>query len=146
MQTALLQFKKDVPAQAQDNVLFLDKKHLLYRRMERWVRLQQFVYGLPDDFSYSVHATENSGVVTCRTLVRVGWMSWYGVGKAADRQQALSVALLETSEAISANAYKVFFYSLSKWLGARWRFTKLPARSNLPKLMKNARENELLAG
>lgn len=146
MQIALLQLEKELPAEAQDNVLFLDKKHLLYRRMERWVRLQQFVYGLPDDFSYSVHATEKGGVFTCRTLVRAGWMSWYGVGKATDRQQALSLALLQASEAISANAYKVFFYSLSKWLGARWRFTRARAGSVPPKLMKATRENKLLAG
>jgi hypothetical protein len=28
-----------------------DNRQLLCRRMERWLRLQQFVYGLPDDYS-----------------------------------------------------------------------------------------------
>jgi hypothetical protein len=103
-----------------ENVFFLDKKNLLYHRMERWVHLQQFVYGLGDDFSYSVYASENGGICTCRTLVRIGDMSWFGEGSAADRQQALAQALIATSEAISANSYRVFCFSVSKWLTDFW--------------------------
>ncbi|MGZ3694038.1 MAG: hypothetical protein ACXWQO_07545 [Bdellovibrionota bacterium] len=110
------------------NVVYLDEKQMLFRRMERWVRLQQFVYGLSDDFCYSVFASKDSGISTCRTLVRVGEMSWYGEGRAADQEQALSLALVATSEAISASSYKVFMYSLTKWLRSFWGlFRRKPA-------------------
>lgn len=133
------------PAETGENVLFIDKKHLLYRRMERWVRLQQFVYGLPGEFSYSVHSTEEGGVATCRTLVNVGWMSWYGVGRAPDPQQALALALLETSDAITASAHKVFFYSVAKWLKRGWRRIRGAGNSAGPAPQTEGNESRLLA-
>ncbi len=93
-----------------------EKRNLVHRRMERWIRLQQFVYGLPDDYSYAVCIREcGEGVCESRTLVKVGWMTWFGQGKGTDRQHSLALALLETSEALSSNGTRVFFHGLKSW-------------------------------
>lgn len=93
-----------------------EKRNLIHRRMERWIRLQEFVYGLPDDYSYAVCIREvGSGVCESRALVKVGWMSWFGQGKGSDRQHSLAVALLETSEALSSNSTTVFFHGIRRW-------------------------------
>ncbi len=96
---------------------FSEKRHLTHKRMERWIRLQQFVYGLPDDFSYAGCTTEKNGYFESRALVNVGWMSWFGKGKGSDRQHSLAVALLDSTEAISANGTKVFFHGINRWFG-----------------------------
>lgn len=107
-----------------------DSRQLLCRRMERWLRLQQFVYGLPDDFSYSVRTREGNGQVDCHTLVKSGWMTWYGHGRAVDSQQALALALQETGAALSANFYRLMFHSFlararSLWARVRRREVKV---------------------
>jgi hypothetical protein len=101
---------------------FPEKRHQTHKRLERWIRLQQFVYGLPDDYSYAVCTTEREGKFESRALVSVGWMTWFGHGMGPDRQHSLSVALLEASEAFSANGTKVFFHGVGRlvmdWLEA----------------------------
>jgi hypothetical protein len=99
---------------SQARALFHDKRHLLHKRMERWIRLQQFVYGLPDDYSYAIRATDHNGESECRALIRVGWMSWYASARGSDRQHALALSLLETSEAICRSPYKVFMHLLRR--------------------------------
>lgn len=126
---------------------FLDKKHVLYRRMERWLRLQQFVYGLPaDDYAYAIHASDRAGLSTCRSLVRVGWFTWYGVGHAMDRHQALASALLETSEAVSANPYRVFLFSATRWAQRVWRRVSERRWVPMPSAVPAQAKNEVLAG
>ncbi len=93
-----------------------EKQHLTHKRMERWIRLQQFVYGLPDDYVYAVCTTENGGRAESHALVTIGWMTWFGRGRGTDRQHSLALALLDTSEALSANSTKVFLHGLSRWL------------------------------
>ncbi|MGZ3650298.1 MAG: hypothetical protein ACXVB9_17895 [Bdellovibrionota bacterium] len=99
--------------------------------MERWIRLQQFVYGLPDDYSYAVCTTERSdGRAESCALVTVGWMTWFGRGKGSDRQHSLALALLETSEALSSNSTRVFWQSVKLWFRRQLRLIKaLPARA-----------------
>jgi hypothetical protein len=108
----------------------VERRHFTHKRLERWIRLQQFVYGLPDDYSYAVCTTERDGRAESRALVTVGWMTWFGHGKGADRQHALALALLEASEALSSNSTRVFFHGLSRWFLRRLRPAKpVPARS-----------------
>lgn len=103
------------------NALPQERKHFTHKRLERWIRLQQFVYGLPDDYAYAVHMTEKDGQAESRALVTVGWMTWFGHGKGSDRQHSLALALLEASEALSSNGTRVFFHGLSRWIWSRLR-------------------------
>ena len=124
--------------------LFHDKRHLLHKRMERWLRLQQFVYGLPDDYAYAMRLTDTRGETQCRTLVRMGWLTWYGAARGGDRQHALALALLETSEALCANAYQAFFHSVKRSFRRVWRALRAKPAMKLPETKVEA-EN-LLAG
>ncbi|RYZ99555.1 MAG: hypothetical protein EOP11_19310 [Proteobacteria bacterium] len=94
-----------------------ERRHFTHKRMERWIRLQQFVFGLPDDYSYAIcTSAKGDGQFQSRTLVKIGWMSWYGDGVGGDRQHSLSVSLLDAAEALSANSSTVFWHSVSKWM------------------------------
>lgn len=129
--------------QATETYGYSDPRQLLCKRMERWLRLQQFVYGLPDDFSYSVRTRERNGVVDCYTLVKAGWMTWYGHGRAVDGQQALALALKETGAALSAGFYRILFHRFtlrmrSLWAQLRGRGTRVAEAG--------AESAELLAG
>jgi len=121
-----------------------DKRNAIHKRMERWIRLQQFVFGLPDDYSYAVCLTENhAGTQQSFGLVKVGYMNWFGTGAGADRQHALAVALLNTVEAISSNSTSVFFHRVGKIFG--WK-TKRVARPMAPVEGGEIRERSLMAG
>jgi hypothetical protein len=91
-----------------------DRRNQTHKRMDRWIRLQQFVYGLPDDYSYAICMKEGGDSFEAHSLVRVGWMSWYGRGQGADRQHGLAVALLGTSEALSANSTATLMHKLGR--------------------------------
>jgi hypothetical protein len=128
-----------------------EKRHFTHKRMERWIRLQQFVFGLPDDYAYAICTTaQKNGKFHTRTLVKVGWMSWYGDGRGADRQHSLAVSLLDTQEALSANSSTVFWHTLSKWVsqgfGRRRRkeqaYTAAPSAAMSPE----EKQLELMAG
>lgn len=107
-----------------------DKRNFVHKRMDRWIRLQQFVFGLPEDYSYAICATENlDGTHEARTLIRVGWMSWYGQGVGADRQHALAVALLNTTEALSTNSTNVFWYRVNRIISSSFRIFKYRERA-----------------
>lgn len=129
---------------------FCDKRNLTHKRLERWIRLQQFVYGLPDDYSYAIRTSEVNGKSVSRTLVRVGWMTWYGEGRGADRQHSLAISLLDTTEAISGNSTRVFFHNIKKWafrnarrfLGTR----ELAPRASMSEASATNESNELMAG
>jgi hypothetical protein len=121
-----------------------DRRNAIHKRMERWIRLQQFVFGLPDDYSYAVFLSGSpDGHQKSFSLVRVGCMNWYGAGSGADRQHALAVALLNTEEAISANSTNVFFYHLGKILGWRKKYAPRPLA---PQSGEEIRERSLMAG
>lgn len=114
-----------------------EKRNLVHKRLDRWIRLQQFVYGLPDDYSYALVVSHPSGGARARSrsLVRVGWMSWFGEGSAVDRHQALAVSLLNASEALSSSASAVYLHQafrlvkqVRNFLGAR-RDQSSPSRS-----------------
>ena len=115
------------------------ERHLTHRRLERWIRLQQFVYGLPDDYSYAVFLSQGNGSSKGCALVSVGWMSWFGQGKGADPQHALAVALLESSEALSANARASFFHRM------RRRFLQLLRSFKRSDRKKEQKREDLLA-
>ncbi|RZA07462.1 MAG: hypothetical protein EOP11_07615 [Proteobacteria bacterium] len=133
-----------------------ERRHFTHKRMERWIRLQQFVFGLPDDYSYAICTTQKAGgEFRSRTLVKVGWMSWYGDGIGGDRQHSLSVSLLDAAEALSANSSTVFWHSVSKWVKKGFRRVsrnlragKLPVSSPADTSGMSAEEKqlELLAG
>jgi hypothetical protein len=91
-----------------------DRRNQTHKRMDRWIRLQQFVYGLPDDYSYAICMKESKNVFETHSLVRVGWMNWYGRGLGADRQHGLAVALLGTSEALSANSTATLMHKIAR--------------------------------
>jgi len=133
-----------------DDAPSFERRHFTHKRMERWIRLQQFVFGLPDDYSYAIcTTTEKNGKFRSRSLVKVGWMSWYGDGRGSDRQQSLAVSLLDTVEAISANSSTVFWHSVSKWMNQSFR--RLRRRAPAPGVANAAetaeeKQLELMAG
>lgn len=119
-----------------------DRRNQTHKRMDRWIRLQQFVYGLPDDYSYAICVREDNGLFESHSLVRVGWMNWFGRGAGADRQHSLAVALLGTTEALSANPTAAIVHKI----GRIFRFgrrNKLIAR---PAIQGQPISGELLAG
>lgn len=126
-----------------------DRLHLTHKRLDRWIRLQQFVYGLPDDYSYAVVTSSPGYGRKCEShaLVKVGWMSWYGYGRANERQHSLAVALLETSEALSANSSTVYLHQAGRWL-KQLRDLVLRKRPRPIKARESGRRDEpaLLAG
>lgn len=102
------------------HALFHDKRHLLHKRMERWIRLQQFVYGLPEDYSYAIRVTDDLSGAHCTTFVRMGWMTWFGRARGTDRQHALALSLMETSEAICNSPQKMFLHIFRRSLRFAW--------------------------
>jgi hypothetical protein len=96
-----------------------DRRHYAHKRVERWIRLQQFVYGLPDDYAYAVCIRERAGRAESATLVSVGWLTWFGRAKGADRQHALALALLEMREAITSSSGRIFWQTVRTWLRRR---------------------------
>ena len=128
-----------------------ENRHLTHRRMERWIRLQQFVYGLPSDYSYAVCVRqaqtedEKDGRHESRALVKVGWMSWYGFGRGADPQHSLAVALLETSEALSANGTSVFLHRVKRWIVAGLGMLRLKAAKETKAGPREEEQTDLLA-
>lgn len=105
--------ESDVPA-------LHERRHFIHKRLERWIRLQQFVYGLPEEYAYAVRSSREGDRTVSRALVNVGWMTWFGVGRGTDRQHALALALLGANDAWSANGTRVFFHELSRWFGRRF--------------------------
>ncbi|HEY8280530.1 MAG TPA: hypothetical protein VIH99_12950 [Bdellovibrionota bacterium] len=95
---------------------FHERRHLTHKRMERWIRLQQFVYGLPEEYAYAVRISTRNGRTESSALVTVGWMSWFGRGLGSDRQHSLGLALLNASEALSANGTRLFLHNVARWL------------------------------
>jgi hypothetical protein len=120
-----------------------DKRHFTHKRLERWIRLQQFVYGLPDDYAYAVCTTERAGGAESRALVTVGWLTWFGHGKGTSRQHALALALLDASEALTSNSTRVFWHGLSRWV---WRRLGLPRATARSVAAEEQRADERLAG
>ena len=126
------------------------RRHFTHKRMERWIRLQQFVYGLPEDYAYAVCSTMPSarGPAEARALVTVGWMTWFGSGKGSDPQHALALALLNADGALSTNGPRAFLHRLRAWLFRRLRFfpwRRGEAKRSAPVAAVTARE-ERLAG
>lgn len=100
----------------------LERKHFVHRRVERWIRLQQFVFGLPeDDFSYAIRITDVDGRAESNALITVGWMTWFGRGRGSDRQSSLALALLETTEAYSSNGSRLLWQAVKCWFRRRVR-------------------------
>ena len=120
----------------------IERKHFTHKRLERWIRLQQFVYGLSDDYSYAVCTSEKDGVAESRALVTVGWMTWFGHGKGADRQHALALALLEASEALSSNGTRVFFHGISRWIGSVFRTEASRPRARISAITSDAARSQ----
>ncbi len=120
----------------------LENGRTVHKRMERWLRLQQFVYGLSADYSYAVRMTNQSGGNESHVLVKLGWINWYGKGCGANALQALGVALLETVEAVSANSTAVFLHNLLKFVGVN-RYRRKVVGLVPAETME---ERELLAG
>lgn len=127
-----------------------ERRHFTHKRMERWIRLQQFVFGLPDDYSYAICTTATpDGKFRSRTLVKVGWMTWFGDGRGTDRQHSLAVSLLDTTEALSSNSSAVFWHTLSKWVSQGLGRIRRGKRKPAPVLAHDSREEkelELMAG
>jgi hypothetical protein len=121
-----------------------DRRNQTHKRMDRWIRLQQFVYGLPEDYSYAICVKENSGSFESHSLVRVGWMNWYGRGFGVDRQHSLAVALLETTEALSANSTAALMHKVQK-IGRLFRFGRKSKSSARPSVQGEQLAGELLA-
>ena len=119
-----------------------ERRSFTHKRLERWIRLQQFVYGLPDDYAYAVRSLERGGVAESHALVTVGWMTWFGSAKGTDRQHSLALALLEASEALSANGTRAFLHEVSRWVWSRLR----PARVVSPAREAPPAEDQRLAG
>ncbi len=125
---------------------YLDKRHLMHKRMERWMRLQQFVYGLPDDYAYAIHSKDVGGRCVTKVLVQVGWMSWFGEGKGVDRQHSLAISLLDTTEALSSNSSTVMVHSVMKWF-SRFLRRFSGQRHSRPSLASREEESQnLMAG
>jgi hypothetical protein len=97
----------------------VERRHYAHKRVERWIRLQQFVYGLPDDYAYAVCLRERNGRSESAALVSVGWLTWFGRAKGADRQHALALTLLEMSEAITSSSGRIFWQTIKTWLRRR---------------------------
>lgn len=136
------------PEATEKRVPLADKRNPVHKRLDRWVRLQQFVYGLPDDdYAYAVCITrDRAGNYESKSLVRVGWMNWFGLGHGVDRHHALAVSLLETTEAVSTNSSAVLLHKLSRFFGFAFRYViKKKNDVRLVKMEKGAQQ-ELLAG
>ena len=136
--------------QASEVTPVFERRHFTHKRMERWIRLQQFVFGLPDDYSYAICTTaKKDGRFRSRSLVRVGWMTWFGDGHGADRQHSLAVSLLDTAEARSSNSSAVFWHSIRKWVmqgfGRRHRRGEVALTAPAVNSVEE-RQLELLAG
>jgi hypothetical protein len=124
-----------------------DRRNFVHKRMERWVRLQQFVYGLPDDYSYAVCVSKSQdGRFHSLSLVKVGWMCWFGTGSGADKQHSLSISLLNTTEALSANTTSVFFHKLNRILVFGLGFFRKKSKDRPIDALVKQEERELLAG
>lgn len=93
-----------------------DKRGVVHRRLERWVRLQQFVYGLPDDYTYAVCTRASGDQFVGKSLVKVGWMTWFGEGRGPDRQHAIAISLLETTDAVTASSYRMLWHAARRWV------------------------------
>ena len=106
-----------------------ERRHYAHRRVERWVRLQQFVYGLPDDYAYAVCLRERDGRSESATLVSVGWLTWFGRARGADRQHALALALLEMREAYTSSGGRIFWQTVKSWFLRRLRGTRARVES-----------------
>lgn len=122
---------KVVEAKPAKRSALADGRNPVHKRLDRWIRLQQFVFGLPEDYSYAVRIGNFAeGRAESRVVVSVGWMTWFGQGRGSDRQHAIAVALLHTMEALSANGTAVFFHRLSKFFGFwRGKAARLPESS-----------------
>lgn len=121
-----------------------DRRNQTHKRMDRWIRLQQFVYGLPDEYSYAICVKESGGSFESHSLVKVGWMNWFGRGTGVDRQHSLAVALLGTTEALSANSTATLVHKVYK-IGRLFRFARKGKAANRP-LPGEPLADELLAG
>lgn len=102
-----------------------ERRHVTHKRMERWIRLQQFVYGLPEDYAYAICLREHGGRVHGHVLIRVGWLTWFGFGKGADRQHALALALLDTQEAWTSNGSRLVLFKVRAWCLRTLAFLRL---------------------
>lgn len=122
-----------------------DRRNQTHKRMDRWIRLQQFVYGLPDEYSYAICVRESDGAFESHSLVKVGWMSWFGRGAGADRQHSLAVALLDTTEALSANSTAALMHRVVR-IGRFLRFGRKSKATIKPALSGERLAGELLAG
>jgi hypothetical protein len=121
-----------------------DRRHFVHKRLDRWIRLQQFVYGLPDDYSYAA-CIAGRDVASSQVLVNVGWMCWFGQGKGAHRQHALAVSLLHSEEAASASPSAVFFHRLQRIVRSVQNvFNRKERKKGLP-VSRALEERELLA-
>ena len=78
------------------------RRHFTHKKLERWIRLQQFVYGLPEEYSYAVCVTEQGG---------------------NSESHALVLALLEAGEALSANSSRVILHKVMHRL-THWMFRR----------------------
>lgn len=122
-----------------------DRRNQTHKRMDRWIRLQQFVYGLPDDYSYAICVKESAGSFESYSLVKVGWMNWFGRGFGSDRQHSLAVALLSTTEALSANSTATLLHKVQK-IGRLFRFIRKNRSAARPLAQDGSLSGELLAG
>jgi hypothetical protein len=91
-----------------------------------------------------VRTRENNGVVDCFTLVKSGWMTWYGRGRAVDGQQALALALQETGEALSASVYRIMLHALVARVRKFWSRLRGGRVEEIAE--RGAESAELLAG
>jgi hypothetical protein len=123
-----------------------DRRSQTHKRMDRWIRLQQFVYGLPDDYSYAICLKENGSSFESHTLVRVGWMNWYGSGAGVDRQHSLAVALLGTTEALSANPTATLMHTVVNRFSRLFRFGRKARKHSIRSGEEGQMAGELLAG
>lgn len=119
-----------------------DRRNQTHKRMDRWIRLQQFVYGLPDDFSYAICVREEGAILESHSLVRVGWMSWFGRGVGSDRQHSLAVALLGANEALSSNSTAALVHKVGRF----FRFGRRRGAIRGAIGRERAEAGELLAG
>ena len=89
---------------------------ILRARVERWIRLQQFLHELDSDYSYAMRFFERDQRWDSCTLISSGGLTWFGRARAKDRQKGLASALMEAGEALSSNCLNVFFFKLKNRL------------------------------